>query len=130
MASSRDWKLNNTSRSLRLSHAHLFSMGFRSGEYGGRNKTVQPYFSVSSCNTAFLWNVALSRMITEPSLTSFNRQCSSQYSNKTLSVVPLYWSGAIHSPWHMPATIFVRLYFRPLIFTVTFFPRGALAYSR
>ena len=130
MALSRDWRSFKNWRSLRLSQAHFFSIGFKSGEYGGKNNTSQLCFIAKSVKTDFLWKVALSRIIVEPFVTSFKRHFSNQNSNKTLPVVPLYCSGAIHFPWHIPATMLVRLNFRPLILAATFCPRGALAYSR
>ena len=130
MASLNESKYCRISRSFRLSQAHFFSIGFKSGEYGGKNNTLQSYPFAKVCKTDFLWNVALSRIMVDPISTSFKRKCSNQNSNKTLSVVPLYSSGATHCPQHIPATRLVRLNFRPLIFVITFCPRGDLAYSR
>ena|GEM_PF-4648753 len=57
----------------------------------GTSKSI-PAITTASAARPLCWsfNVALSRMITESSLTSFKRQCSNQNSNKTLSVAQLY----------------------------------------
>ena len=44
--------------------AHFFSIGFKSGEYGGKYNTVWPHSSKIFCMSLPLWKVALSMTIT------------------------------------------------------------------
>jgi hypothetical protein len=44
---------------------HIFSIGLRSGEYGGRNINWHWYLSKRVCSSGDLWNLALSRTTTE-----------------------------------------------------------------
>ena len=60
-----------------LTCAHFFSIGLRSGLYGGRNSGVQPQFSIASSISLRLWNVALFMTITASELTLGSRSCVS-----------------------------------------------------
>ena len=60
MAWLSDWNLVIIFLKDSLKLAQKISIGFRSGEYGGKNLSVQPAFFISSFVFADLWNVALS----------------------------------------------------------------------
>jgi hypothetical protein len=98
-------------------------MGLRSGEYGGKNRSSQSALSANSRSVAFLWNVALSKIMTEYLGIDFNNIVSNQYSKSTLSVVLSYIIGATTLSPHFAATMFVRLNFFPLTFPQTGTPR-------
>ena len=71
------------------------SIGFNSGEYGGKN------IIFTLCSTAILfrhflrWNVVLSITITEPSDNSGRSCVLNHFSKNSEVVVPLYWDGAM-----------------------------------
>ncbi len=46
--------------------AKAISIGFRSGEYGGRNSSQAPFALTSSSARGLLWKATLSRMTTLP----------------------------------------------------------------
>ena len=110
--------------------AHNFSIGFNSGEYGGRKIKCWLYLQAISVSLFFLWKDALSITITVSSGRYGKRHCSNQNSNSVLSVVPLYCNGAMIALPNFAATIFVRWNFRPRIFSITISPLGAYPYSR
>ena len=55
-----------------LSFEKAISMGFRSGEYGGKNRNQHPASRIALAAEAFLWVARLSRMTTVPG-TFWNR---------------------------------------------------------
>jgi len=53
-------------RSSALSLENSFSIGFKSGEYGGRYSSVAPAEVIASWTPLTLWLLRLSRMTTSP----------------------------------------------------------------
>jgi hypothetical protein len=68
--------------------AQHFSIGFKSGEYGGRNSILQPAFSTNSLLFLDLWKLALSRIKTCPGLRFGIKTFSNQVLNNIVSHVP------------------------------------------
>lgn len=63
---------------LALRLAQKVSMGFKSGEYGGKKSSVQFAFSISVFVFSDLWKVALSKITTCPGFRAGTKQVSIQ----------------------------------------------------
>ena len=107
------------SLSQRFRFAQTCSIGFLSGEYGGRNKRIIPFASAILYKAFLLWNVALSMIITLPVCNAGHSILANQPLNKCLFIVPSYGIGESISLLHNPATRLTRAYFCPFIFTFT-----------
>lgn len=129
-ATSKEGTTGRILRKKRFSQAQNFSMGLSSGEYGGRNRSLQPAFWAAENNRFLEWNEALSITITVPLSREGRSWLENQNSKRLLSIVPLYWNGERILSAILAATMPQRLYFRPLIRPNTCCPRGAYPYSR
>ena len=130
MASSKEEAVGRMLRKKRLSQAQNFSMGLSSGEYGGRNRSLQPADRAAESSLFLEWKEALSITITVPLSREGRSRLENQNSKRLLSIVPLYWNGARILSAILAATMPQRLYFRPLIRPDTCCPRSAYPYSR
>jgi len=75
--------------------AQNFSMGFKSGEYGGKKISLQPTDSINSFVFFDLWKLALSITTTCPAFNSLIKNFSTQLLNNSVLHVPLKTKGAI-----------------------------------
>jgi hypothetical protein len=58
--------------------AHLCSIGFKSGLYGGKYKSICLFSAIASIMSLLLWKLALSITITQPFGNSGNRASVNQ----------------------------------------------------
>ena len=66
---------------------HLFSIGLRSGEYGGKNSIMCPALVIIFNISVFLWKVALSITITVTVFKLGSRKYFTQVVNTTVSIL-------------------------------------------
>ena len=113
--------------------AHNFSIGFKSGEYGGRNNRQCPVPLIIFSNIFFLWNLALSITI-RTFFSNFSislKSISLNHSSKnSLSIVSLYIILPISAFPIFPATRFILEYLNPLFFPSIDIPLLLQPYSR
>ena len=79
-----------------LSVAKSFSMGFKSGEYGGRNRIWWPYLWAIFVRSVFEWKRALSQMIVEFSRNSLQSISLNHWFTSAVLAVPSKVMGASH----------------------------------
>lgn len=84
-------------------------MGFRSGEYGGRNKNHAPRSRNIFAARGLLWLDKLSRMTTSPFFSVGASWVSTYVSNLLRFIVPSMTQGASNLSWRKAATkVWVR----------------------
>jgi len=113
IASWRVAKLDAFLRNHRFKLAHECSIGFLSGEYGGRKINIYPHSAAILYNSHFLWNVALSSIMAVPWGNRGNNHITSHASKKSLLVEKLYDRTPICFPLNFAPMTFVRPYLRP-----------------
>lgn len=67
---------------------HIFSIGFKSGEYGGRNRTLAPTVSMRSITACLLCDERLSMTTISPGLSAGQRTSRVYTSNTSPEVAP------------------------------------------
>src|SRR4051812_13470965 len=87
-ASSASFVRAAADRSRALTLDHIFSIGFRSGLYGGRYRTVAPAASTVSRTAATLWAARLSMTTTSPGVRAGTSTCSRNVRNASASAAP------------------------------------------
>ena len=110
--------------------AQVFSIGLKSGEYAGKNITLQPASSANFFKTFLRCQDALSMMITEPAGISTSNTLLNHNSNSLLFMLHIYSHLPMMSLPHFAATMLSLVNFLPCIFPKTLTPLGAYPYSR
>lgn len=72
----------------RLAWAHFFSIGFKSGEYGGKYSKVWPESLIARCIASPLWNEALSITTMLCSGKFGSKLCCTQHVNTSVFTEP------------------------------------------
>lgn len=80
--------------SVHFTFDHIFSIGFMSGEYGGRYLREQPADSIASCTPDTLCEPRLSMMTISPGRNAGTRHCSTQATKARPSIGPSRIMGA------------------------------------
>ena len=101
----------------RFHRVNFFSIGFSSGEYGGKNIIFLLHLSTISAKSFLLWKLALSITMTSSSLTAGHSSFSNLKLKNVLSVVHLYSRGAKISFPRLEAMMFSLSNILPCIFT-------------
>ena len=95
---------------IRLMLAKSFSIGFNSGEYGGKNNKLAPHSRINASVCEPLWKEALSIITTWLSSSKGHNISESHVLKATASQLPLKSTGAVKHPSSRAAIKVVVVY--------------------
>lgn len=110
--------------------SHIFSIGLKSGEYGGRKKRLHPFVARILIISGSLWNEALSGIRTCPGFISGRRISLTHVRKRIVSVYPLKTKGAMSFPQHCAAMTEILSVRLPVTCAYSLSPCGAYPYFR